>query len=171
MRNMVLAAGLSTVMCAPQAVAQQLPPGTIFEAQQKVDVSTIQFTDEGNLRFGIAGAGIARFPDELVNLSQLTGGLQNVESRLNGRINEIRSGANQGVAAAAAMMTTARTPDPGKSTISVGGGYYGGQAASAVSMAHRSRSGKLQAVASVGVPVSMVSGSNIAAAGAIGWQF
>lgn len=90
---------------------------------------------------------------------------------MRGDMNEIKRGANQGVAAATAMLTAIRTPDPGKSTISLGGGYYGGQAATALALAHRDRSGRFQATAALGVPASMVTGANIAAAGAISWQF
>jgi hypothetical protein len=154
----------------PLASSAQLIPQT-FQNQQTVDVSSLRVTPEGNLRFGIAGATQGRFSNELVNVSQLQGGLAYEDFHLRTRINDVQHGANQGVAAAAAMLTTIRTPDPGKSTISVGGGYYGGQAASAVSLAHRSRSGKLQAVAALGIPTSMVTGANIAASGAIGWQF
>jgi len=94
-----------------------------------------------------------------------------MQQQWNSRMTRIERSASQGVAAVAAMLTAMRTPDPGKTTISLGGGYYGGQAATALTMAHRNRSGRLQAVAAIGIPVSMVSGQNIAAAGAIGWQF
>ncbi len=83
----------------------------------------------------------------------------------------IERGANQGVAAVAAMMTAIRTPDPGKSTVSIGGGHYGSQAGVALALAHRSRSSRWQSVSSMAMPASIVSGANIVAAAGIGFQF
>lgn len=40
-------------------------------------------------------------------------------AQINNRISRVERGANQGVAAVAAMMAAIRTPDPGKSTVSV----------------------------------------------------
>lgn len=91
--------------------------------------------------------------------------------QLNGRINAVQKSANQGVAAAVAMLSTIRTPSPGKSTINLGGGYYGGQAAAALSMAHRSRDSRLQATMALGIPISIVNGANLAAAIGLGFEF
>ncbi len=91
--------------------------------------------------------------------------------QLKDQINTVQKGANQGVAAAVAMLSTIRTPSPGKSTINLGGGYYGGQSAAALSFAHRSRSSKWQGAMALGVPMSMVSGANVAAAAGIGYEF
>jgi autotransporter adhesin len=106
-------------------------------------------------------------PTDAPNMAQMA----QLNADIRNDMKDIKRGANQGVAAATAMLTAIRTPDPGKTTISLGGGYYGGQAATALAMAHRNRSGRFQATASVGVPVSIVSGANIAAAAAISWQF
>lgn len=110
--------------------------------------------------------------------TQVAGGVQQANNytnaranQLNGRIDAVQKSANQGVAAAVAMLSTIRTPSPGKSTINLGGGYYGGQAAAAVSMAHRSRDSRLQATMALGIPVSIVNGANLAAAIGLGFEF
>ncbi|MDP3508452.1 MAG: YadA-like family protein [Candidatus Melainabacteria bacterium] len=92
-------------------------------------------------------------------------------NQLNDRINAVQKSANQGIAAAVAMLSTIRTPSPGKSTINLGGGYYGGQAAAALSMAHRSRDSRLQATMALGIPVSIANGANLAAAIGLGFEF
>jgi trimeric autotransporter adhesin len=83
----------------------------------------------------------------------------------------IKQGANQGVAAVSAMMMAMRTPSPGKSSVGIAGGYYGGQAGVAVATAHRSRSGKWQAQAGLGIPTTIVDGENLAAAGGVTYEF
>lgn len=110
-----------------------------------------------------------QYTDQRFN--QVINYITQLNSQMQREVDLVRRGTNQGVAAATAMLTAIRIPDAGKSTINVGGGYYGGQAATALTMAHRSRGRKMQVVAAIGVPMRMVSGGNIAAAGAIGWQF
>lgn len=135
--------------------------GSIANQNNTVSVGTFG----GERRITNVASGIA--PSDAATMGQLNG----VSGQLRHDLNDVRKGANQGVAAVAAMLTCVRTPSPGKSTISVGGGYYGGQAGMALAMAHRSRDSRWQAVASLGVPASMVSGQNIAAAGGVGFEF
>jgi len=134
----------------------------IFNNNQQILTNANNYTDD---KFNQANAYTDQRVNQSLNYTNAVG------RNLQRDINNVQRGANQGVAAAVAMLTTIRIPDPGKSTVNIGGGYYGGQAAAAFSMAHRSRGGKLQAVMAIGVPVSITSGQNIAAGGAIGWQF
>jgi autotransporter adhesin len=95
----------------------------------------------------------------------------NVANALRGQISEVQRSSNQGTAAAVAMLTSIKTPTPGKSAVSLGGGYYGGQAGVALSASHRSRDSRWHSAAAIGVPVTISNGQNIAAGGSVGFEF
>lgn len=160
------------------AVALSVIASSSALAQQTADVRPIALNPDGTIKEAIGNLTPGVAPSDGVNVSQLQTGIQRstlyttaVCDQLNSRINYVQKGANQGVAAAVAMLSTIRTPSPGKSTINLGGGYYGRQAATALSLAHRSRNSKWQGTAAIGIPASIVSGANIAASGAIGFEF
>jgi autotransporter adhesin len=90
--------------------------------------------------------------------------------QLNSHINRVERNANGGIAVVAAMAMSVMRPRPGKSTVNLGSGYFGGQSGLCVTAAHTARSGKFGMAGGVGTHYT-TNGNGMVAAGGIGFEF
>jgi autotransporter adhesin len=96
--------------------------------------------------------------------------LSQKDQQLDNRINNLTSNSYRGIACAIALVSAPR-PAPGKTGIGFGTGYYMGNAATALTMAHSSRGGHWQSSFGVATSVTGNSGANIAGGGGVLYQF
>ena len=83
-------------------------------------------------------AGIA--PTDAVNVSQLTGVANNFQSQINilgSAIDSVDQRARRGIAASTALGIAMTPSAPGKTTISLNTGFFGGETGVGVNVAHR----------------------------------
>ena len=96
--------------------------------------------------------------------------LSQKNQQLDQRIDKLTSNSYRGVACAIALVSGPR-PEPGKTGIGLGTGYYMGNAATALTLAHASRGGHWQASMGIATSVTGNNGANLAGGGGILYQF
>lgn len=137
--NLSSATGANSTALGPNASATApdstaIGSGSVADQANTVSVGTAT----NQRRITNVAAGVA--PGDAVNMQQLQGGLSSLGSRIdatNARIDTVDQQAKRGIAATAALAPTIMPSKNGKTTVSLSTGFYRGEMALSVGMAHR----------------------------------
>jgi autotransporter adhesin len=133
------ATGSLSAALGPQSSATAANSVAIGSNSVANTANTVSVGSVGNER-RITNIAPGTGPTDAVNVGQfntLAAGISTQISGLNGQIDTLRQDTRRGLAASAALALPMAPSAPGKTTVSVASGFYGGQTGIGVSVAHR----------------------------------